>query len=93
MAGWPVVQKAFLCHDVILACLKVNNLPEPHGECNETASLPYHDEYYMAACVVECEEMYLLEICGCRDVYMPHSPGGKSATVKIREYVHCFLCA
>ncbi|KAK2188087.1 hypothetical protein NP493_144g03028 [Ridgeia piscesae] len=47
------------------------SLPPPHGDCTSTRKLLYFDHYTQAACYRECITNFMVDICGCRDYYMP----------------------
>ncbi|CAC5415199.1 unnamed protein product [Mytilus coruscus] len=51
--------------------LEVNNLPKPHGRCNER-ELKYLERYSKIGCKMDCLSTLADETCGCRHMYMPH---------------------
>nr|XP_009860713.1 acid-sensing ion channel 2 [Ciona intestinalis] len=47
--------------------LKFTNMPTPWGVCNPANEvLKYHDTYTLSACMKECVEKRIIDICGCR---------------------------
>ena len=62
---------------IYIHTFQVINLPEPHGECNDSAPLEYYDRYSLGACMLDCKEKQVVSVCGCRDIYMWPSKTGE----------------
>ena len=58
----------FVC---IVSILQEIILPPPHGDYAPNRKLLYFDHYTQAACYRECITNFVVDICGCRDYYMP----------------------
>ena len=48
-----------------------NEMEPPFGECNATDTVP------MANCVINCRAEFVVDKCGCRDIYMKNLSHGE----------------
>ena len=69
----------------------MTNLEPPFGTCGAT-SLRYYDQYTVARCSSECETDFVEEVCGCRELEMPHEDG-KNCQDYVFEKCITILCA
>ena len=73
--------------DTIIAfsfVIQIKNLPSPYGDCEEKDPVP------VSRCKMKCKTQTLVELCGCRDVYMtPHVSNGCEFEITIiRRLIH-----
>ena len=52
-----------------------HGMEPPFGECNATETVP------LSNCMVGCRTSYVLDKCGCTDVYMRNFSAGKFQTL------------
>ena len=62
---------------MIINLLQVDNLPAPHGQCDEDQKLSYYDVYTKQNCIKEGKQRFLQEKCGCRYTDMRDRDQGK----------------
>ncbi|XP_062594641.1 uncharacterized protein LOC134256061 [Saccostrea cucullata] len=67
--------------------IELENLPEPHGTCQEK-TLEYIDFYSTDACRLDCLTKRAKKICGCRALYMPHK-NGEPPVCNLDQYYGC----
>ncbi|XP_070576557.1 acid-sensing ion channel 3-like [Ptychodera flava] len=63
---------------------RIRNLPPPYGKCREK-NLKYYATYSQSNCLLECESVYHVEKCGCRDYYMP----GNASECNPYQFYNC----
>ena len=75
-----------------LWCCQVVNLPPPHGECQPGRPLAYYASYTSSACLSDCATRHTVELCGCRDTYMPqHMRGTVRNTCACASHLFCMI--
>ncbi|KAI0238877.1 hypothetical protein LSAT2_010364, partial [Lamellibrachia satsuma] len=67
------------------------NLPPPHGDCVRHRKLRYFSRYSQAACYRECVTDFVVDICGCRDYYMPPFNTDEPPVCNVSQYTRCLL--
>ncbi|ELT94811.1 hypothetical protein CAPTEDRAFT_212993 [Capitella teleta] len=76
---------------VALKTIKIDNLPSPHGKCDDSIRLKYFNTYTVTGCQAECKMAYVKDKCNCIDMYMPGT--NDTEVCSIRQYKECLLPA
>ncbi|XP_050413850.2 uncharacterized protein LOC126828235 [Patella vulgata] len=72
-----------------LQFVSVSNLPKPHGRC-KTPKLKYFDYYSPDNCQVDCYTSIVINHCGCKLHFMPHTIGSPNVC-SLKQYYSCYL--
>ena len=67
-------------HSLALNVSVANAMEPPYGECNATDTVP------MANCVINCRAEFVVDKCGCRDIYMKNLSHGKKEKKRGRSH-------
>ncbi|KAL4221396.1 hypothetical protein ACF0H5_019654 [Mactra antiquata] len=71
-----------------LGVLVIKNLPQPHGECGER-KLYTSEKYSQESCTLECVTEYVVNVCGCRNFFMPDLTGN-TPVCTVYQYFNCY---
>ena len=70
--------------------VKTKSLSSPWGKC-ERGELQFGGNYTYSACVREQETLAMLNVCRCRDAYMPGYNAGDYIVISLTLSVHVLM--
>ncbi|XP_037076135.1 acid-sensing ion channel 5-like [Pollicipes pollicipes] len=76
--------------DVDLRLKTRTNVPPPHGRCGDK-TLTFYRSYSKATCEMDCVYQYMMDLCHCRDVYLPETSPGFPALCSLKMWLMCAL--